>query len=131
MMNAKVLLSLSLLVISNTQKKLSPGEHEIGEGISKVWFVLFLHHRRHDKVGVLVRPSGVSYNHYHHGFQQIVNCDNFTPVEPIITTVTLIIIMLAKTNAVLDGVTTFLKYGTLDSSNSDVRLGELDHPSSV
>ena len=39
--------------------------------------------------------------------------------------------MLAKTNAVLDGVTTFLKYGTLDSSNSDVRLGELDHPSSV
>ena len=43
----------------------------------------------------------------------------------------LFIIMLAKTNAVLDGVTTFLKYGTLDSSNSDVRLGELDHPSSV
>ena len=70
--------------------KLSPGEHEIGEGISKVWFVLFLHHRRHDKVGVLVRPSGVSYNHYHHGFQQFVNCDNFTPVELIITTVTLL-----------------------------------------
>ena len=34
-----------------------------------------------------------------------------------------IIIMIAdclKTNAVLDGVTSFLKYGTLDTSNSDV-----------
>ena len=28
--------------------------------------------------------------------------------------------MISKTNAVLDGVTSFLKYGTLDSSNSDV-----------
>ena len=43
----------------------------------------------------------------------------------------LTMMMIAKTNAVLDGVTSFLKYGTLDSSNSDVRLGELDHPSSV
>ena len=39
--------------------------------------------------------------------------------------------MIAKTNAVLEGVTSFLKYGTLDSSNSDVsRAGSAKHNSS-
>ena len=36
-----------------------------------------------------------------------------------ITTV-IVTIMIVKTNAVLDGVTSFLKYGSLDNSNSDV-----------
>ena len=43
----------------------------------------------------------------------------------------LIMMMIAKTNAVLEGVTSFLKYGTLDSSNSDVsRAGSAKHNSS-
>ena len=39
--------------------------------------------------------------------------------------------MISKTNAVLDGVTSFLKYGTLDSSNSDVSTMGVEITTSV
>ena len=42
-----------------------------------------------------------------------------------------IMIMIAKTNAVLDGVTSFLKYGSLDSSNSDVSTTGVENTTSV
>ena len=45
--------------------------------------------------------------------------DEWRPVKETITTV-IANIMIVKTNAVLDGVTSFLKYGSLDNSNSDV-----------
>ena len=45
--------------------------------------------------------------------------ESFTSARETITTV-IVNITIVKTNAVLDGVTSFLKYGTLDNSNSDV-----------
>ena len=54
------------------------------------------------------------------------NMTQISLVNFLISILILIMMMIDKTNAVLDGVTSFLKYGTLDSSNSDVSTARVE-----